>query len=162
MTKLKTLIVFLGILAAEPLVAQVIAENPPWKLTRVPDEKYGAGYGCQLTISQGKAEMRLTAYFLGADVEITAGEFNLEPHKGSLALYLPDLDSAMTITGANFEEHHIRARGGEQVLMQMLEAMAKAESEYVVVFDDETQLGVFKSPGLSKIMPEMRTCFESL
>ena len=159
---MRQFILTLLILAAEPSSAQVLAENPPWKLSRVPDEKYGAGYGCRLTISADSAQMHLTAYFLGADVEIQADNLNLQPHKGTLNLYIPALDQTMMISGAVFEGKVISARGGEQVLMQMLEATAEAEADVIVVFDGDTQVGGFKAAGLSDLMPQMRACFQSL
>jgi hypothetical protein len=150
------------LVVAEPALSQVLAESPPWSLAKVPDEKYGAGFGCKLTLSAKTAEMHLTAYFLGADIEIRAEKIDLEAHEGTLALYIPVLDQAMTVSGASFEGQLIRARGGEQVLMQMLEATAAAEADAIIVFDGETRLGGFRSAGLSNIMPEMQACFQSL
>ena len=159
---MKKLLAAVLVVVAAPALSQVLAESPPWSLSKVPDEKYGAGFGCKLTLSAETADMHLTAYFLGADIEIRADKIDLEAHEGTLALYVPILDQAMTISGAKFEGQLIRARGGEQVLMQMLEATAAAEADAIVVFDGETQLGGFKSAGLSNVMPQMRACFESL
>jgi hypothetical protein len=158
----KHLLATVLLVVAEPALSQVLAESPPWSLSRVPDEKYGVGFGCKLTLSAETAEMHLTAYFLGADIEIRADKIDLEAHEGTLALYVPALDQAMTVSGAKFEGQLIRARGGEQVLMHMLEATAAADADAIVVFDGETQLGGFMSVGLSNIMPQMRACFQSL
>lgn len=147
---------------AEPASSQILAEYPPWSLSKVPDEKYGAGYGCKLTLSAETAEMHLTAYFLGADIEIRAVKLDLEAHEGTLVLFIPALGQQMTVFGADFEGQFIRARGSEQVLMAMLEATAAVGAGEILVGEGETQLGGFASSGLSTIMPEMRACFESL
>ncbi len=153
----------LALVLAGTAAAQEIATANGWVLSRVPDEKYGAGYGCEMRTRTPKgAEARFTVYFLGADVAITGPKAAFPPHTGTLVLYFPDLGQQLTVSGASFGPDGIRARAGEQTIMAMFEAVAAAGSPEFQIGEGDDLYGIFRIGAVADVMPQLRDCFAGL
>ncbi len=149
-------------LLASPVNAQVLAEKGAWALSRDADEHFGAGFGCPLTLVARRAQRDLTACFPGAYALISAQKLALEPHTGTLVLFVPSLDKAMSFACATFDGQTIRPRGGEQVFMAMMEEIAAANAPDVAEGEGDTPSGGCRGDGLAGILPDKQACLSAL
>jgi hypothetical protein len=138
----------------------------PWLIETVPDEFYGAGTGCRLSLDNLTRSASFAAFFVGGPVKLGAPELLLDNSDGTVLFTDPISGYVWSLFGkdssADFDGW-VEMRTPSANMMQALEGFARAGTVTLIVSDKS---GSFEFPldvtGLDDATLALRSCVDEL